>query len=86
MSETFEFMKQKNALTVNEKGVAVVPLSQFEWKTYPITAEDKVIYVTPDHYLGLHLKVYQFTSDLLGIEMFDNVLFNEFRIARLMQR
>lgn len=81
---TFDILAERNNLTITESGaVKLNPLSQFEFITYPLREEIKILTVTQEVYYGLLLKVYQFNESLDGIELFDPLKFNEFKKAKL---
>ena len=80
---TVNVLISKNKCTVNEEGqIALNPLSRFEFRTYPINYEEPILWVDEDTYLGLLLKVYQFSEDLTNVEYFDSQLFIEFLRTR----
>ena len=70
-------LKEINNLQFDEEGrVKIVPLSKYEYQTYPIGEE--YITITQDEYIGLRVMVYQFTEDLHAVEKFVPSEFHEF--------
>lgn len=81
---TFDILVERNNLTITEEGcVKLNPISKFEFITYPLYEEGKILSVSQDVYYGLLLKTYQFNDELDGVEPFDPDQFNEFRKAKI---
>ena len=79
-------LKKDSILNYTEDGkIIVIPLSRFEFQTNPIETENHLT-ITEDDYVGLRLRVYQFTEDLHGIEPFDNTAFNKFLTTRFKRK
>lgn len=70
-------LKKSNIINYTEDGkILIIPLSQYEFQTNPLNGE--FIEITEDEYIGLKMRVYQFSKDLKSVEIFNPHDFMEF--------
>lgn len=58
--------------------IKVVPMNQFEWRSYPINEDDTPLLVTEDEFIGLATRLYMFNGQLTAVVPFDMVAFKQF--------
>lgn len=68
MSVINELAKKYIWETENRK-IKIIPISQFEWQSYPIDKD--YLLLTEDEFIGVATKLYMFSNDLKGVVPFD---------------
>lgn len=70
-------LKKSNIINCTEEGkILIIPLSRYEYQTNPLNGE--FIEITEDEYIGLKMRVYQFSEDLKNVETFNPQDFIQF--------